>query len=62
MKTLITYKSIVGNEGVRASRLHVVSLQNGLHRQVTHARVFGKVAFGPELVLQHLGKIPDVFS
>lgn len=41
-------------------RFHVVSLQNGLDRQVSHTWVFGKVALGPELVLEHLGKVPDV--
>lgn len=45
---------------MRASRLHVVSLQDGLDWQVAHARVFGKVALGPELVLQHLGKVTHV--
>ena len=42
------------------SRFHVVSLQDGLDGQVAHAWVFGKVALGPELVLQHLGKVPDI--
>lgn len=42
------------------SRFHVVSLQDGLDRQVAHAWVFGKVALGPELILQHLGKVPDI--
>lgn len=44
------------------SRFHVVSLQDRLDRQVAHAWVFGKVAFGPELVLQHLGKVSDVLA
>lgn len=44
----------------RDSRFHVVSLQDGLDRQVAHAWVFGEVALGPELVLQHLGKVPDI--
>lgn len=43
-----------------ASRFHVVSLQDGLDGQVAHARVFGKVALGPELVLQHLGEVAHV--
>lgn len=42
------------------SRFHVVSLQDGLDRQVAHAWVFGEVALGSELVLQHLGKVPDI--
>lgn len=45
---------------VRVSRFHVVPLQDGLDRQVAHAWVFGEVAFGPELVLQHLGEVSDV--
>lgn len=45
---------------VSPSRFHVVSLQDGLDRQVAHAWVFGEVALGPELVLQHLGKVPDI--
>lgn len=45
---------------VRDSRFHVVSLQDGLDGQVAHAWVFGEVALGPELVLQHLGKVPDI--
>lgn len=44
------------------SRFHVVSLQDRLDRQVAHAGVFGKVALGPELVLQHLGKVSDVLA
>lgn len=42
------------------SRFHVVALKDGLDRQVAHAWVFGKVTLGPELVLQHLGKVPDI--
>lgn len=47
---------------VLVSRFHVVSLEDGLDRQVAHAWVFGKVAFGPELVLQHLSKVADILT
>ncbi len=44
------------------SRFHVVPLQDGLDGQVPHTRVFGEVSLGPELVLQHLGKVPDILA
>lgn len=45
-----------------SSRFHVVSFQDGLDGQVAHPWVFGEVTLGPEFVLQHLGKVPDVLS
>ena len=50
------------NKDLNDLRFHVITLKNGLHRKVTHARVLGKVAFCSELVLQYLGKISHIFA